>query len=164
MHLAKLKPVNTGGELVDIMGSILLSGVTNLGSEQSTTVTLSFMLQSLFRVLNKYGAVNLPGFRFLGNRSEAGTSTKTLPPLARPDLTGIISSATVYIAEDKIHDKFMDAVKDLSEYASGGLSVHHYGDVRYVFGHAASEPELQFFIITHDGKVGCCFELIACLP
>jgi len=154
ISLAKLMPVSGGGELVDLFGTLLNCGVTNLSSEQSTTVTVSFMLQNIFRVLNIYSDVKLPAFKFRGNRSETGTSTKSLPTRSRPDLTGTMSSATMYYAEDKAHDKLLDALKDLQGYASGGLSKHHYGDLEFIFGHVASEPALQFVCITRNGEVG----------
>lgn len=62
-------------------------------------------------------------------------------------------SATVYIAEDKAQGKMMDATRQLQDYASGGLNANHYGDLQYIFGHAAALPELRFVIITSRGQV-----------
>ena len=154
ISLAKVTPVPGGGDLVDLFSTLLNCGITNLGSEQSTTVTVSFMLLNVFRVLNTYSDVKLPSFKFRGNCSETGTSTKSLPARSRPDLIGTMSSATMYYAEDKTRDKLLDALKDLQGYVTGGLSKHHYGDLEFIFGHVASEPELQFVCITQNGEVG----------
>ena len=140
---------------MDLIGTLLNCGVTNLGSELSTTVTVSFMLHTIFQVLNTYSDVKLTNLKFRSYRSETRRTSTELPPTrSRPDLIGTMSSATLYYAEDKIHGKLPNALKDLRGYASRGFSKHHYGDLEYIFGHAASEPELTFVCTTRDGEVG----------
>lgn len=53
-HLAKLTPIGDGGHLSDLMGSLINTKVTQLGSEQSTTVTMSNMLANIFRVIDSF--------------------------------------------------------------------------------------------------------------
>lgn len=55
----------------------------------------------------------------------------------------------MYFAEDKTHDRLLDALKDLQGYATGGLSKHHYGDLEYISGHVASRGSRAAICLHH---------------
>jgi hypothetical protein len=139
--------------MAEALGTYLADGMVELHSESTTTCTVQPLLFRLFSLLHKYTPLELPNFDFHGNRTKSGTSSTGVKKRSRPDMLGIVDSATLYVAKDKQHHNLKDAWADMKEYVHGGLASAHYGNVDYILGHVAAGPAFEFVYITAAAQV-----------
>ncbi|CAL8466446.1 g5982 [Coccomyxa elongata] len=81
-----------------------------------------------------------------------GTPT-VVEELDFPDMLIWAEGATFYIGEDKGKGDIAEAREDVRRYMRGGLPKMAYGEVPYIFAHAAAGSKVQLGLIMADGQV-----------